>query len=191
MRSPPIALMLATLVLAACSANAPQDASTPAAASTHTPAAPQPEHAAASAVAPVDTTHGASARGTAAVDAGGTDAAAHSEGHAATAAGQADAMAGMEHGATPSTATPAGGAQAGWYTGGTFQPCGSAQRLKVDTAAKIDAQVKAGGMSPSDPVYVRLEGKAAGDAFTVSRVAQVGSPTPVRDCPMTGTTTQG
>ena len=57
--------------------------------------------------------------------------------------------------------------------------------------ADIDAKIRAGDMSPNDPVYVRLEGAPANGAFNVTRVAQVGSPTPVRDCPMTGTTTQG
>jgi hypothetical protein len=86
--------------------------------------------------------------------------------------------------------TPAGGVQAGWYTAGIFRACGSTQAMKVDKPAAIDAQIKKGGMSAGDPVYVQLEGMPMGDSYMLTRVAQVGSKTPVRDCPMTGTTTQ-
>lgn len=80
--------------------------------------------------------------------------------------------------------------QAGWYTAGVFRACGSAQALKVDRAAEIDAQVRKGGMSAGDPVYVEIEGMAMGDRYLLKRVAQVGSTAPVRNCAMTGTTTQ-
>jgi hypothetical protein len=101
---------------------------------------------------------------------------------------------GSDHVATGAAATPsdshAAGVQAGWYTAGTFRACGSTQAMKVDKPAEIDAQVKKGGMSAGDPVYVQLEGMAMGETYMLTRVAQVGSKTPVRDCPMTGTTTQ-
>lgn len=99
-----------------------------------------------------------------------------------------DPMAGMDHGDMKGMEM---GAQAGWYQGGTFQACGSKSRLKVGNTAEIDSKIKAAGMQSSDPVYVRVEGKASGTAFDVSRVVQVGSPTPVRDCAMTGMTMQG
>ena len=96
--------------------------------------------------------------------------------------------------ASPAADAPmadAGGAQAGWYSAGTFRACGSATAMKVDKAADIDRQIKAGGMSAGDPVYVKLEGMPMGKGdYMVTRVVQVGSPTPVRDCPMSGTTTQ-
>ena len=83
------------------------------------------------------------------------------------------------------------GTQAGWYSGGTFRACGSTAALKVDNTADIERQIKAGGMSAGDPVYVKLEGMPmAGNTYMLTRVVQVGSKTPVRDCPMTGTTIQ-
>ncbi|GAB6196026.1 hypothetical protein [Lysobacter xanthus] len=85
-----------------------------------------------------------------------------------------------------------GTAQAGWYSAGRFRACGAGAALKVDKAADIDRRIEAGGMSATDPVYVKLEGMAMGtDQYMVTRVVQVGSPTPVRDCAMSGTTTQG
>lgn len=109
-----------------------------------------------------------------------------------------DAMAGMsakDHAAMANkTASaqpaPAGSVQAGWYTAGVFRACGSTQAMKVDKPAAIDLQIKKGGLSAGDPVYVQLEGMPMGDSYMLTRVAQVGSKAPVRDCPMTGTTTQ-
>lgn len=86
---------------------------------------------------------------------------------------------------------PATSVQAGWYTAGIFHACGSEQAMKVDKPAGIDAQIKKGGMSAGGPIYVQLEGMPMGDSYMLTRVAQVGSKTPVRNCPMTGTTTQG
>lgn len=82
------------------------------------------------------------------------------------------------------------GVQAGWYRAGMLQACGSTKSMKVSNSAELDKQVKAGGMQPGDPVYVRLEGSMSGGALSVTRVAQFGSPTPVRDCAMTGVVTQ-
>lgn len=94
------------------------------------------------------------------------------------------ASGGTKTGAMPS------GMQAGWYMTGTFRTCGSAHAMKVDKPTAIDEQIKKGGMSASDPVYVQLEGMPMGDAYMLTRIAQVGAKTPVRDCPMTGSTTQ-
>lgn len=100
-----------------------------------------------------------------------------------------------EAGQPPSTdapgAMPVAGAQAGWYSGGMFRTCGSATALKVDNTADIERQIKAGGMAAGEPVYVKLEGMPmSGNVYMLTRVVQVGSSTPVRDCPMVGTTTQ-
>lgn len=173
------------LSLAACANNSapadaqPMDTGTVASAA---PSANAPASTAAAAAtsAPADTaTHDghSSANATPAAAAGGEH----------TAMGHAPGSA--DH-APMDKATAAGTVQAGWYRAGNFQPCGSARGLKIGSAGAIDAKIKAEGMSASDPVYVRLEGTSAGDAMTVTRVAQVGSPTPVRDCPMTGTATQ-
>lgn len=123
----------------------------------------------------------------------------------------ADGMAGMsaqEHAAMDAATDPHGDAhaasdaaakganrmgtrmQAGWYSAGTFRACGSTKAMKVDNTADIDAQIKQGGMSAGDPVYVQVEGMPMGASYMLTRVVQVGSKTPVRDCPMTGTTTQ-
>lgn len=82
------------------------------------------------------------------------------------------------------------GEKVGWYRSGTLQACGSTASTKLNNTAEIEKQIKAGGMRSGDPVYVRLEGKMDGSAFNVTRVAQVGSPTPVRDCAMNGVVTQ-
>jgi hypothetical protein len=192
-----IALFAGALVLSACSQTSPEQP-TAAPATTDASAAAAPTDTAASAstsgVAPAAGMEGMTAEEHAAMGAGtNATAGAHPEGHNATSGGQADSMAGMDHGAMSGAGQggAAGGAQAGWYRGGTFQPCGSTQPLKVSQTRDIDAKIRAGDMSATDPVYVRLEGSAANGTFNVTRVAQVGSPTPVRDCPMTGTTTQG
>lgn len=186
MRLNHIALFAGALVLSACTQTSPEG---PAAAPTD-PAA----SASTSGVAPAAGMEGMTAEEHAAMSAGANvTAGAHPEDHDATAGGQAGSVAGMDHGAMSGAGHGAttGGAQAGWYRGGTFQPCGSTQSLKVSQTRDIDAKIRAGDMSATDPVYVRLEGSAANGTFNVIRVAQVGSPTPVRDCPMTGTTTQG
>ncbi|MEO6155436.1 MAG: hypothetical protein ABIP16_06890 [Thermomonas sp.] len=78
----------------------------------------------------------------------------------------------------------------GWYMESagqrTFQPCGQAQRLRVISAADLPAKAKAFGLQTNTPVYVKLTGSNQGDLFTVSRVEQFGSPTPVRNCAMDG-----
>lgn len=81
----------------------------------------------------------------------------------------------------------------GWYVQegarASFQPCAEQRLVVVDGA---DLRQRAGdfGLQDGDPVYVRLLGSRADDEFRLSRVAQFGSPAPVRDCPMTGTTIQ-
>lgn len=197
MRLNHIALFAGALVLSACTQTSPEGpAAAPATTDASAAAAPTDPAASASTsgVAPAAGMEGMTAEEHAAMSAGANaTAGAHPEDHDATAGGQAGSVAGMDHGAMSGAGHGAttGGAQAGWYRGGTFQPCGSTQSLKVSQTRDIDAKIRAGDMSATDPVYVRLEGSAANGTFNVIRVAQVGSPTPVRDCPMTGTTTQG
>jgi hypothetical protein len=183
-------LMLgATLALGACANNGESTADTASAtpatdAATAAPAAPAATTDATAATTAdaatgaADPMAGMSAQEHAAMDAAtNAHGEAHGDGHAA--ADAAKGAAGM------STST-----QAGWYTAGTFRACGSAQAMKVDNTAEIDAQIKKGGMNAGDPVYVQVEGMPMGKNYMLTRVVQVGSKTPVRDCPMTGTTTQ-
>lgn len=176
MRMTPIAILASALLLSACSGNSNDSAATE-------PATTQADATVVETNVgyPATPPDGMTPEEHAAMEAG------------ATAPGaSADSMAGMDHSNMPGmeTGAAASGAQAGWYSAGVFQPCGSAERFKVSTTSEIDAKLRAGKMSASDPVYVQLEGSAANGAFALTRVTQVGSPTPVRDCPMTGTTTQ-
>lgn len=170
-------VLLATLLLAACSApkteNAGPEATSPAAS---TPAAaPAADTAAATGAPPVSSSSAADMPGMTA------------EQHAAMGA----AAAKQEGADNSSESAAASSVQAGWYTAGMFRACGSTAALKVDKTNDIDAQIRSGGMSAADPVYVQLEGMPMGSSdFMVTRVVQVGSKTPVRDCPMTGTTIQ-
>lgn len=84
----------------------------------------------------------------------------------------------------------------GWYTahgpGQSFQPCGQAPALRVPESGELRARAKKFGLDEDTPVYVRLTGTVSADGkhFSVTRVDQFGSPTPVRDCAMTGLQTQ-
>ena len=90
---------------------------------------------------------------------------------------------------TEATAAEAG-AQAirGWYVAGRLQPCGEPARVLRDAAA-LDAALLEQDMDEGSPVFVRVEVAPAADGDRLLRIVQVGSPTPVRDCPMTGTST--
>lgn len=82
----------------------------------------------------------------------------------------------------------------GWYvqedSQARFQPCGAKQRLLVVEGADLRQRAGDFGLQDGDPIYVRLLGSRADGEFRLFRVAQFGSPVPVRDCPMTGTTIQ-
>jgi len=82
---------------------------------------------------------------------------------------------------------------AGWYSqnaeGAVFQPCGSAP-LSVPASAALRQRAKEFGLQDDLPVYVRLRGTRGGNTFEVANIEQFGSPAPVRDCPMSGTTIQ-
>ena len=88
---------------------------------------------------------------------------------------------------------PAAVLVAGWYSqnakGAVFQPCGSAP-LSVPASAALRQRAKGFGLQDDLPVYVRLRGTRSAETFEVASIEQFGSPAPVRDCPMTGTTIQ-
>lgn len=93
--------------------------------------------------------------------------------------------------ASPGQTKPAAvSTYAGWFQHDSLQPCGSETRWTVTSADALHARIREAGMSPADPVYVRLAGTLAGTQLRVERIEQVGSPTPIRDCPMRGTTIQ-
>lgn len=86
----------------------------------------------------------------------------------------------------------AAGAQSysGWYMVhggvGSFRACGAASAWRIAAAGELPGRARAFGMDEDSPVYVRLHGIANASLLDVSTVDQFGSPTPVRDCPMTG-----
>lgn len=84
---------------------------------------------------------------------------------------------------------------AGWYIesggGASFQPCEGTPSLTVAPSEALKKRAKDFGVSPQSPVYARLRGNIASGVLTVSAVEQFGSPTPVRDCPLTGVVTSG
>lgn len=87
---------------------------------------------------------------------------------------------------------PQGHSYAGWYTEhagrGAFQPCGKTPALLVGESAELRAEAKKFDLDQDTPVYVRLSGvvSAERNEMSVTKVEQFGSPTPVRDCPMSG-----
>ncbi len=87
-------------------------------------------------------------------------------------------------------ATSGAHAFAGWYMQhagqGSFQACGQPRPWRVSTAAELPTRAKAFGLDDDTPVYVRIQGTRSRDGIDVWKVEQFGSPTPVRDCPMTG-----
>jgi hypothetical protein len=83
---------------------------------------------------------------------------------------------------------------AGWYTQSSaqahFQPCGDRESLVVIGDTELRKRAIAFGLQEGLPVYVRLQGVRAAGEFRPSHIEQFGSPTPISDCPMTGTTIQ-
>lgn len=81
---------------------------------------------------------------------------------------------------------------AGWYMqssgGETFQPCGESAPWRITDDADLRARAKGFGLQDDSPVYVKLVATTspADKTVKVERVSQFGSPTPVRDCAMTG-----
>lgn len=88
----------------------------------------------------------------------------------------------------------------GWYLQGTsgsrLQPCGQSLQWPIADTADLKARAKSFGLQDDTPVYVKLLARVSDDASNdngkkvdVIRVEQFGSPTPVRDCSMTGVVT--
>lgn len=82
----------------------------------------------------------------------------------------------------------------GWYMEqggkGMLHACGQSQQWSVDSPA-LRSQAKEFGLGEDTPVYVRVFAAQSTDGgeLLVARVEQFGSPTPVRDCAMTGVVT--
>lgn len=84
----------------------------------------------------------------------------------------------------------------GWYLqgagGSRMQPCGQSVQWPIGDMADLKARAKTFGLQDDTPVYVKLlarvsvAGGGAAKKVDVVRVEQFGSPTPVRDCAMTG-----
>jgi hypothetical protein len=83
---------------------------------------------------------------------------------------------------------------AGWYTQypdrARFQPCADPEALAVVGDAELRKRAAAFGLEDGLPIYVRMQGVRTAGEFHPTRVDQFGSPTPIRNCPMTGTTIQ-
>jgi len=81
---------------------------------------------------------------------------------------------------------------AGWYMQEgaveTFQPCGESTPRRITNDADLRAKAKSFGLDDGNPVYVKIVASlsASDKTVKVDRVTQFGSPTPVRDCAMTG-----
>lgn len=90
---------------------------------------------------------------------------------------------------------------AGWYLRhqGTelLQPCGAAHPVRIIGSTDLAAQARRFELQEDTPVYVKLVAERLATprngaderghpALRVERVIQFGSPTPVRDCPLTG-----
>lgn len=82
----------------------------------------------------------------------------------------------------------------GWYVQdaarASLQPCGTANHLTVVNGGELRKQAADFGLQAGDPVYVRVQGIRTAGEFQLGRVEQFGSPTPIRDCPMSGTMIQ-
>jgi hypothetical protein len=98
--------------------------------------------------------------------------------------------------ATATTSTVDAQPLNGWYLqgagGSRLQPCGQSVQWAIGDKADLQARAKAFGLQDDTPVYVKLlarvsdAGNNAAKKVDVMRVEQFGSPTPVRDCSMTG-----
>jgi hypothetical protein len=95
-----------------------------------------------------------------------------------------------------STSSPDAHPLSGWYLqgagGSRLQPCGQSVQWQIGDMADLQARAKAFGLQDDTPVYVKLlarvstAGNNVAKKVDVVRVEQFGSPTPVRDCAMTG-----
>lgn len=100
---------------------------------------------------------------------------------------------------SPSASVPDAHPLNGWYlqgaSGSRLQPCGQSVQWAIGDRADLQARAKAFGLQDNTPVYVKLlarvsdAGSSGAKKVDVVRVEQFGSPTPVRDCGMTGVVT--
>ncbi len=94
----------------------------------------------------------------------------------------------------PTGASASDATLAGWYLQAgdraTLQPCGEGLRLALIQAAPLRQRAADAGMQPGNPIYVRLTGVRSAGEFKLTKVEQFGSPTPIRNCPMSGTMVQ-
>ena len=84
----------------------------------------------------------------------------------------------------------------GWYlqgaSGSRLQPCGKSEQWPIGAKADLEARAKAFDLQDDTPVYVKLLARVdenSAPRVDVVKVEQFGSPTPVRDCGMTGVVT--
>ena len=99
----------------------------------------------------------------------------------------------------PSAAIPDAHPLNGWYlqgaSGSRLQPCGQSVQWLIGDKADLQARAKSFGLQDDTPVYVKLLARVSdassnsGKKVDVVRVEQFGSPTPIRDCGMTGVVT--
>jgi hypothetical protein len=98
---------------------------------------------------------------------------------------------------TPSAVAPDTQPLIGWYlqgaSGSRLQPCGQSELWPIGAKADLEARAKAFDLQEDTPAYVKLLARVSDDDAThrvdVVKVEQFGSPTPVRDCGMTGVVT--
>lgn len=82
--------------------------------------------------------------------------------------------------------------QPGWYIEhadvAAFRPCGQERAWRIANGAALRESARNFDLQPDTPVFVRLAGRydPGSGEFRVAKIEQFGSPTPVRDCPMTG-----
>ncbi len=97
----------------------------------------------------------------------------------------------------PANSEPTTQPLTGWYlegaNGSRLQPCGQSEQWPIGDKADLEARAKTFGLGVDTPVYVKLlarvSGAGAAKTVDVVQVTQFGSPTPVRDCSMTGVVT--
>ena len=79
---------------------------------------------------------------------------------------------------------------AGWYLQhgreARFQACGKGTAVRLAATADLRQRAVQFELDDDTPIYVRIEVVATGSELEVLRVLQFGSPTPVRNCGLTG-----
>ena len=82
---------------------------------------------------------------------------------------------------------------AGWYLQhgreARFQACGRNTAVRLSATADLRQRANQFELDDDTPIYVRIEVDASESEPDVLRVLQFGSPTPVRNCGLTGVVT--